>query len=82
MEYDRLLHMPFAKGRIENGLAPAPRKVRRGIHKRFSEALSVLAGRSIAVRCYEDMQPLEGADSYVDGTVGRHPLLERAPAKK
>lgn len=77
MEHDRLMHLPFAKGRIENGLAPAPRRVWRGIHLRFTEALSVLAGRSIAVRCYEDIEPPEGGDKYVDGLVGSHPIVAR-----
>jgi len=82
VEHSELLHLPFAKGRIENGLAPAPRMARRGIHKRFSEALSVLAGRSIAVRCYEDKDPPEGADKYVDGTVGHHPIVPRQAESK
>jgi len=82
MEHDRLMHLPFAKGRIENGLAPAPRRLRGRILARLPEALSVLAGRSIAVRCYEDMEPPEGEEQYVDGLVGNHPILMRQADKE
>jgi hypothetical protein len=77
MEHVNLMHLPFAKGRIENGLAPAPRRTKRGIHKRFAEALSVLAGRSIAVRCYEDMEERDDEEPFVDGLVGSHPIVAR-----
>ena len=60
MEHCRLLHCPFAKGRIENKLAPAPRVMRRRFYVRWAEAVSVLVGRSVGVRCYEDLIPPEG----------------------
>ena len=60
MEHCKLLHHPFAKGRIENKLPPAPRVMDRPWHVRWAEAVSVLTGRSVAVRCYEDLPPPEG----------------------
>jgi len=78
MEHSDLLHLPMAKGRIENGLPPAPRKVNRLFHKKWAEALSVLAGRSIAVRCYDDRVPEEGVEPYVSGSVSRHPIVEQS----
>lgn len=80
MEHNSLLHRPFAKGRIENGLAPAPRKMQRAFYVRWGEAVSVLLGRSVAVRCYEDMTPPEG-EEFVDGTVGKHPVVAQSAAE-
>lgn len=60
MEHSRLLHCPFAAGRIENKLAPAPKVMQRPFYVRWKEAISVLVGRSVGVRCYEDIEPPEG----------------------
>lgn len=60
MEHYQLWHQPFAKGRIENKLPPAPRVMQRPWHVRWAEAISVLVGRSVGVRCYEDLEPPEG----------------------
>lgn len=60
MEHSSLLHHPFAKGRIENKLSPAPRVMERSWHVRWAEAVSVLTGRSVGIRCYEDLEPLPG----------------------
>lgn len=81
VEHSTMWHLPFAKGRIENGLSPAPRRTERPFYLRWAEAVSVLKGRSIGVRCHYDMAPPEGQEEYVDGEVGRHPLLERKPAE-
>ena len=81
MEHSTLLHYPFAKGRIENGLAPAPRRISRPFHRRVVEAVSILMGRSIGVTCYFDMLPPSGEKEYVDGSVGRHPLRKRKSGK-
>lgn len=76
MEHSKVMHLPFAKGRIENGLAPAPRIVKRPFYIRWAEALSVLKGRSIGVKCYEDMEdPID--EQYVEGKVGSHPIVDR-----
>lgn len=60
MEHCQLWHKPFAKGRIENKLPPAPRVMQRPFYVRWAEAVSVLMGRSVGVRCYEDLEPPEG----------------------
>lgn len=60
MEHVSLLHHAFAKGRIENNLPPAPRIMRRPFHVRFLEAISVLKGHSVGIKCYEDLEPPDG----------------------
>ena len=60
MEHDRLIHRPFAKGRIENGLPPAPKIMKRPFYIRWAEAVSVLKGKSVGITCYEDIQPRRG----------------------
>lgn len=77
MEYNQLIHRPFAKGRIEKGLPPAPRKEKRPLHRRWADAISCLAGRSVAVRVHEDEEPEEGEPLYLDGTLYTHPLIPR-----
>lgn len=77
VEHSKLLHLPFAKGRIENGLSPAPLRQKRFIGIRFVEAWSVLLGRSIGVRCHYNMEERDDEEPFVDGTVGKHPLVRR-----
>jgi len=60
VEHCQLWHRPFAKGRIENNLAPAPRVMHRPFYVRWVEAVSVLTGRSVGIRCYEDLEPPPG----------------------
>lgn len=75
MEHNRLLHLPFARGRIENGLPPAPGKRWRPIHTRLAEAWQVLCGNAIGVRTYPDMEVPENEEPYADGEVGSHPVV-------
>jgi len=75
VEHNRLLHLPFARGRIENGLPPAPRKRWRPWHVRLAEAWQVLRGNAIGVRTHPDMDVPENEESYVNGEVGTHPVV-------
>lgn len=62
MEHYQLWHRPFAKGRIENKLPPAPCVMKRPFYIRWAEAVSVLTGRSVGIKCYEDIDPPEGEE--------------------
>jgi len=62
MEHYQLWHRPFAKGRIENELPPAPRTMKRPWYVRWREAVSVFYGRSVGIRCYDDMEAPEGEE--------------------
>lgn len=56
MEHYQLWHHPFAEGRIENGLPPAPRVMDRPFYIRWAEAVSVLVGKSVGIRCHPDIE--------------------------
>lgn len=55
MEHYQLWHRPFAKGRIENKLPPAPLLIERPFYIRWAEAVSVLRGNSVGIRCHPDI---------------------------
>jgi len=58
VEFNQLMHKPFALGRIQNNLAPAPRiEPDRPLHRRMEEAWQVLTGKAFGIICYEDIPP-------------------------
>ena len=78
MEHSELMHWPLAKGRLENKLSPAPRKQKRPWRTRWAEAILVLKGDAVGVRCYDDIEQIKARRPWVSGTLKTHPLLSDA----
>lgn len=74
MEHDRYMHLPFARGRIEAGLPPAPlRDYKRPWRERLAEAWKVWRGEAVAVNTHAHLDR-----NGSEGTLENHRLIPRA----